>query len=1083
MDSFRPTFVRVEGSDHGLGKALERLRDGYLIEFFESPAGPRVHQFEFPDVRIRPIELSAETRVFCQDKQTLTWWPGRIAGGVVSAEALRSPEDHYPVRFPNGLEDLVPVSNLNVRWAHPIQDPTDYLAARITDTPFFFEGRTQIVRFIAAQRGSFGGLTALASSAIDLLPHQVTTIRRVLSDPIERYLLADEVGLGKTIEAGVLIRQHMIDRPAAARVMVVAPGHLVLQWERELKEKFYLQLGERVSVFSEQELLEHCSLVSNLTMLVVDEAHRGALNAFAANHTARAYFEALQRLARMASSVLLLSGTPVLHQEDGFLAMLHLLDPAAYPLEQRELFRQRVRDRQAIADSMSDLSDDASPYFVQEALTSIQKYGTGDQRLSQLCDRVRSNLNEDALSPVRIRAIRSLRFHLSEIYRLHRRLLRTHRDDALVQMLLPRRNGVQIIRYEDPARSEAFEFLESWRLECITEANREGKSPNANHVMLFAQWIEASLLDPSVLIRAIDRRLEEQCRSSISTATWAFSNEEEMLRSARELIAEGLRRNARTSRLIEWLRQEDGAKKAIVFVSDERVAARVWEDVRNAIAPDVVLLISPTEESSEWIEILNRARVVICTTEVEEGLNLQKLGAAIVHYDLPLESARIEQRIGRVDRLEARGRLRMTTFSSDQPYESEWLDCLISAVGVFNRSISPLQYTLVGLTADFRGRLLSEGVGVFAAASRAMRDPKTGLAAELRKIKAQEAIDAIEIEPDHDLDFFKRLEGAEEEAEKASDRAVTEWMVDRLQFVRQKVGKAGIRYIHDVARPTLVPIMETLVRFSGCVEREIGRRQLSSELPLQVVTFERSVAERTHMGLLRIGHPIFAGIEQLVRADDRGVAFAIWRQELSWSETPRCYLRFDFVIEVDIQRAIETTELGKISHEALRRRADEALPVRYQSVWLDSDLNEVFDQESLGILKRPYKRGRGDFGALDINVRRDRWDRVDRRITLADWEGLCRRGREVAEKRLRAREAVCEEWHQSSRAFRSAAERSAEVLSGRICRLDGPVRASEERTAALDSAISQALLAGIESPSIRLDSIGAVFISRQALDE
>ena len=78
------------------------------------------------------------------------------------------------MRFPNNQEERLPISQLFVRWSRPIDDPTDYLAARITDTPFFFDGRVQIVRHIAAQRAAFGGLTALASAAVELLEHQVT---------------------------------------------------------------------------------------------------------------------------------------------------------------------------------------------------------------------------------------------------------------------------------------------------------------------------------------------------------------------------------------------------------------------------------------------------------------------------------------------------------------------------------------------------------------------------------------------------------------------------------------------------------------------------------------------------------------------------------------------------------------------------------------------------------------------------------------------------------------------------------------------------------------------------------------------
>ena len=58
---------------------------------------------------------------------------------------------------------------------------------------------------------------------IDLEPHQVEVVRRVLQDPVQRYLLADEVGLGKTIEAGILIRQYVLDDPDRHQVVVLVP--------------------------------------------------------------------------------------------------------------------------------------------------------------------------------------------------------------------------------------------------------------------------------------------------------------------------------------------------------------------------------------------------------------------------------------------------------------------------------------------------------------------------------------------------------------------------------------------------------------------------------------------------------------------------------------------------------------------------------------------------------------------------------------------------------------------------------------------------------------------------------------------
>lgn len=70
----------------------------------------------------------------------------------------------------------------------------------------FAEARSGFVRAIIGQRAACQGMSALYSSVIELDSHQVEVVRRVLQDPAQRYLLADEVGLGKTIEAGILIR-------------------------------------------------------------------------------------------------------------------------------------------------------------------------------------------------------------------------------------------------------------------------------------------------------------------------------------------------------------------------------------------------------------------------------------------------------------------------------------------------------------------------------------------------------------------------------------------------------------------------------------------------------------------------------------------------------------------------------------------------------------------------------------------------------------------------------------------------------------------------------------------------------------
>src|SRR5437867_3060208 len=96
---FRPgTFIRVDSTSDGVGKVVEARGDETEVEYFVSPAGPRVHRVRVQGTNVREVELSSQTRVFWFDPECSVWRAGRVDGGLVSAAALRSVEDHYHVR-------------------------------------------------------------------------------------------------------------------------------------------------------------------------------------------------------------------------------------------------------------------------------------------------------------------------------------------------------------------------------------------------------------------------------------------------------------------------------------------------------------------------------------------------------------------------------------------------------------------------------------------------------------------------------------------------------------------------------------------------------------------------------------------------------------------------------------------------------------------------------------------------------------------------------------------------------------------------------------------------------------------------
>ena len=336
-------FVRVLGHEStawGIGK-VEHQEDGLAhVSFFDSPVTEST-KVSVPETCLKPVILAPQTRVYWQDEETVDWRVGRM---------IDADHEVAEVQFPNKDIRILKVDDIFVRWDKPIKDPTDYLRHKINETPRFAQTRSGFTKALIAQRGACQGMTALISSTIDFEPHQVEVVRRVLRDPVQRYLLADEVGLGKTIEAGVLIRQYVLDEPTNHNVVILVPQALVSQWRDELDHRFLLnaQLEDSINIVSMTEPMDRlCSLLNNAGMLVIDEAHN-----LSSNHC---LYEGLRESISCVPRLLLLSATPVLHNERGFLEMLHLLDPFVYRLEQEEAFRQRIKHRQLLAETVAGL--------------------------------------------------------------------------------------------------------------------------------------------------------------------------------------------------------------------------------------------------------------------------------------------------------------------------------------------------------------------------------------------------------------------------------------------------------------------------------------------------------------------------------------------------------------------------------------------------------------------------------------------------------------------------------------------------------------------------------------------------------
>lgn len=333
----------------GLGR-VEGVREGRVTVSFPAAGERRV--YAWPGAPLARTVFGAG--------EMIQW-----AGGAGTVESVREEDG---LMFYRTADQEVPEAELSGLMAR--RGPQERMESGQTGENADFELRREaLFRRAAWQRSPVRGFMG---ARMQLIPHQLGIAAEVSSRLRPRVLLADEVGLGKTIEACLILhRLHLTGR--ADRVLIAVPEPLVHQWFVELLRRFNLRFsifdeercgaiedgpgGESVNPFTDSQLVL-CGLdlltgeprragqavEAGWDLLVLDEAHRLIISS---NESAATAMEVVSRLAEISPGVLLLSGTPQQAGWRGLFALLRLLDPERYA--DAETFHQETAGYTQIA--------------------------------------------------------------------------------------------------------------------------------------------------------------------------------------------------------------------------------------------------------------------------------------------------------------------------------------------------------------------------------------------------------------------------------------------------------------------------------------------------------------------------------------------------------------------------------------------------------------------------------------------------------------------------------------------------------------------------------------------------------------
>jgi ATP-dependent helicase HepA len=1067
--------------DLGTAKLLEADDQEAAIEFFDSPAVEGRITRTVASANVIRRTLGANTRIYHFDSDEYRWRVGRV---------LDDGDDDALIRFANKSDRVVSHTQLFVRWRRPISDPTVFLSHQVTETPQYADARSGFLSSYIEQRAAAGGISALLSSTIELETHQIRVVRRVLNDASQRHLLADEVGLGKTIEAGVIIRQAVLDDPKTHRIVVIAPASLIHQWHAELAKRFGLRdlIDDSVLIHSLQDTDAIEESLTGATMLVVDEAHH--LTALGDESAVRTY-AVVSRHARSVDRLLLLSATPALRNEVGFLRMLHLLDPVVYRLEDEAAFKSKIAHRQSLAEAVAFLNPQ-NVLSLDPVLDDLALKLPTDAQLQALITALRVQLMTfpDPEDPGLEHAILQLRAHLSETYRLHRRILRNRRKG--LRFITPERRGSDSLTVQGWQARRIESMVEDWRLDAL--AHSSGNAASAGELAdFYLGMVSAFVEDPRKLQPICDARLRT---IAAEPGMFRFREEPLLLKRIRDSVADESWLRGRLDTLTDAVQKlVSNSKKVVVFCAEESTADAVSSHLMSSRIAAVRHSIDSDEEDS-WrgFHSDTKVKVIVCGPTAEEGLNLQGGERAVVHFDLPLAPNRIEQRIGRVDRYGAGSTIRSTVLLDEgSGLQLGWYTLLDKGLGVFSRSIASLQYLLEDEFQRLTSVLFRNGSECFDILLAEYSGPDGKVTRELQLLDQQDALDELSPSADSHSEALEEADGDWRPIRKA----VTHWAVGTLLFdqvlerdtvdIRAPDPPYRFRYQRPKSGPaTLIPLAGFLYDFIGALDVEAP--EASSQQPLShKYSAHRKTAVARGARVLRYGDVFIEALKTFSDTDDRGRSFGIWRQHESGPETGfGLYFRFDFLVEAGLEEAERCLErIGLLNsaaaRAAIRRRGDGHFAPTTIRIWITAEGEEVDPYLIEACLSLPYSKDPGMAAYTDTNLNPERLHALKEILPeiFVTWPERCAQMRERAQALvlgdtdLHARQAEALKQASHEGMLRAA------QLTARIHSLQGAEADKEQAHLQLERDLNDALRAGIARPALKLDVVGFLMLSRQ----
>jgi superfamily II DNA or RNA helicase len=519
-------------------------------------------------------------------------------------------------------------------------------------TPFGAEPRSVFLSLEAKRyryASLYDPLLAMNTCKVDPLPHQIEAVYGfVLQLPRIRFLIADDPGAGKTIMAGLIIKELKL-RNLVKRVLIVAPGHLKDQWQREMHDRFeenFIKVdrglmnasyGENIWTrenqliasidFAKQDDIAMSLASSHFDLIIVDEAHKMSAYRYGEKLDKTGRYKLGEVLSEISTNLLFLTATPHRGDPENFRLFLDLLEPGFFATT--DMVAESIRNQE-------------NPLFIRRVKEDMKDFEGKPLFLPRHVDTKPFRLGVE--SPKEADLYNALSKYVNEQYNKALTKPDKRRNIAFALVILQRRlasSTYALLRSLDRRKKRLDELLEG----ATQNSNRNsltGIDPDeAEDMDEQERWAQEEIWETLSVAEN-----QDELRAEIETL-------KDLIRQAKAIVdgeSEVKLRHLKDS--LAKLNQQHPGSKILIFTESRDTLDHLERHIRDKWGYSVCIIhggMNLPERIKAEGTFKNDVQVMIATEAAGEGINLQFCNL-MINYDLPWNPNRLEQRMGRIHR-------------------------------------------------------------------------------------------------------------------------------------------------------------------------------------------------------------------------------------------------------------------------------------------------------------------------------------------------------------------------------------------------------------------------------------------------